>query len=158
MNVIYQFHYANKKILFVGAPTNFEFKINRLTHHVVVPSNFELQGFLLSNLKQQQKRSKVKNNAFSNFYFRSLQPKLTDRPDLIVIFSHEKTRNLLNESHVAKVPLINFDFAGLANEFLHKSLYKVHLTSSNSVLVFNKSLFFLGLNFLFIENSKKKRN
>ena len=157
LNVIYQFHYANKKILFVGSPTNFEFKINRLTHHVAVPNNFELQGLLLSNLKQQ-KRAKMRNKAFSNFYLRSLHPKLTDRPDLIVIFSHEKTRNLLNESYVAKVPVINFDFEGLVNEFLLKSLYKVQLTSSNSVSVFDKSLFFLGLNFLFTENSKKKRN
>lgn len=156
LHIIYQFHYAKRRILFIGVPKRLELKINKLTSHLAVPSNFDLQGILLNNLKQL-KSAKEANQSLSNLYLRSLLPKLSKRPDLIVLFSCEKKQNIINESYVAKVPVIIFDAENVSNELLAKGSYKVQSIGSDCVSASDKSLFFLGLNFLFKDTQKNLR-
>lgn len=58
--VIFQFHKAKKRILFIGVPKTLEIKINRTTSHAAVPSNFNLQGVLLNQFKASKKFDKLK--------------------------------------------------------------------------------------------------
>ena len=46
LQVIFQYHKAEKRILFLGLPHRLESKINQLTKHVAVPRNFNIQGVI----------------------------------------------------------------------------------------------------------------
>lgn len=148
LHVIFQYHQADKRILFIGIPKKLELKINQLTNHVAVSSNFELQGAISNNLKLLKA---VKNNkqSFSKVYSKLLLPKLAKKPDLVVLFSHEKKQNIINESHIAKVPLILFDYSDNLKDIESKSLYNLHGIGNSLSKTSNKNLFFFGLNFLF---------
>lgn len=155
LQIVYQFHYAKKKILFIGIPKNLELKINKLTSHLAVPSNFDLQGIFSSNNFKQVRSIKGINQPFSKLYLRSLLPKLSKRPDLIVIFSCVKKQNIINESYVAKVPVIIFDAENVSSDLLAKGSYKVESIGADSISVSDKSMFFLGFNFLFKDTQKR---
>ena len=112
---------------------------------VAVPGDFELQGVIVNNLKSV-KLGKLEKRS-SEIYARSLLPKLSRKPDLVVLFSHEKKQAIITESYVAKVPLISFN---LENEAI--SSYALNgLKFLNS----SKNLFSFGLNFLFKTSLKK---
>lgn len=151
LHIIYQFHSVDKKILFIGISKKLELKINKLTPHVAVPNNSNLQGFLFNNQKLL-KETKTINRSSSHLDLKLLFPKLLERPDLIVLFSHEKKQNIINESHVAKIPLILFNAKNLSKELLVKSSYKALPFSSNSGSVSEMGFFLQGLNFLFKES------
>lgn len=144
LQVIFQYHQTNKRILFVGLPSSLESKINRLTNHVAVPPTFDLQGVISSaNSVKFLKTRKGTGKSYSL----SLLPKLSKKPDLVVLLSHYKQESVIYESHIAKVPLIIFEDVNSVNKSW--SNYNVlgvksDLTSSNQ-----KNIFFLGLNFLF---------
>lgn len=142
LQVIFQYHKANKKILFIGVPKELEIKINKLTNHVAVFKDFNLQGIISntfnSNIKQENKlNSKV------------LLPKLLKKPDLVIIVSHDKKHNILKECSVAKVPFIDFHTDNNSKDIWSIHSYKVQLNSNNLGLIHNKNLFFIGLSFLF---------
>lgn len=148
LHLVFQYHQAQKRILFVGVPKQLEVKINTLTNHVALPSNFNLQGILSNNRSFQNsvladKQSALKNN------FKSLLPKLSKKPDLIVLFSHEKKQNVMIESFIAKVPLITFSSNDFSSNSFSFSLYNLNFLSNDFTETSNKNLFFLGLNFLF---------
>ena len=93
--IIFQYHQADKKILFIGIPKKLELKINKLTKHVAVSNKFNLQGVILNSIKipkPEQKRKQLFSKAQPNL----LLPKLFKKPDLIVLFSHEKKQNIMN--------------------------------------------------------------
>ncbi len=154
LHVIYQYHQADKRILFVGIPKKLELKINQLTNHVAVSNNFELQGVISNNFKI------VRNNkqSFSKVYSKLLLPKLTKKPDLVVLFSHEKKQNIINESHIAKVPLILFDYNDDSKSAWSSSLYNLQGIGERLHKTSNKNLFFFGLNFLFKTVKRKPKN
>lgn len=154
LHVIYQFHCANKKVLFIGIPKKLELKINKLTPHVAIPDYIDLKG-ILSNSFKQQALSKV-SPSFLRFDDKSLLSKQLSKPDLIVIFSGKKKQTIINASHAAKIPLIIFNGESVSTELIVKSSYKVHSIAFNSASVSDKSLFFLGLNFLFKKYLRKK--
>ena len=89
--------------------------------------------------------------------FKLLFPKLSKRPDLIVLFSSNKKETIFSESYFGKVPLIVFDEEqNSKNTWLNNS-YNVQLGKNNFVSLFNKNIFFLSLNFLFKPVKKKFR-
>ena len=157
LHIIFEYHQANKKILFVGVPKKLELKINKLTQHVAVDHNFELQGVISNNFKSL-KFIKVEKPSFSKTYFKSLLPKLSRKPDLVVLLAHEKKQNIIMESNVAKVPIISFDSDSDSKTNLTKGLYNLEGFNQNLVLTSEKSLFFLGLNFLFKRFKKKLKS
>nr|YP_009495555.1 ribosomal protein S2 [Nitzschia sp. (in: diatoms)]AWQ64285.1 ribosomal protein S2 [Nitzschia sp. (in: diatoms)] len=154
LHIIFEYNQANKTILFIGVPKKLELKINRLTAHSAVPYNFDLQGVIANNVKSS-KLSKVGNQHSSKLYLKSLMPKLQKKPDLVVLFSHEKKQAIINESYVSKVPVIAFNSDGVSEDIWSNNFYNFKGVDSNSTTAFNKNLFFLGLNFLF-KNFKKK--
>ena len=144
LHVIYQFHKANKKILFVGIPKGLELKINKLTPHAAIPSALNFQGILLQNLKSLKITKKLKLSSSSR-YLRELQPKLSKKPDLIVLLTNDENHIIAAESYATKVPLIIFGSDNLQK----KSLYKVNVSGSDMISVPGKNLFVMGLNFIF---------
>lgn len=146
LSVIFQYHKAGKQILFIGVPKNLELKINKITNHIAVPKNFNLQGVIVNNNKQ----------LLSKIAPKLLLPKLFKKPDLIVLFSHEKKQNIINESYVAKVPIILFiDHSEIKDSWL-SNCYNLQGIGKSLSEISNKNFFFLGLNFLF--SSSKKRS
>jgi hypothetical protein len=150
LQVIFYYHQANKRVLFIGVPKKLELKINRLTNHVAVPSTFNLQGIISNNFKS----SSIKKEAG----FKSFLPKLSKKPDLVVLFSHDK--NIVSESYFAKVPLIIFNNDENSKNSLFNNFYSVQGNGSNLTSIYNKNLFCIGLNFLFktIKRKVSKQN
>ena len=155
LQVIFQYHNSNKFVLFIGVPKKLEFRINRLTKHVAVSNIFNLQGIISNYSKNFSKRDTLKNKSKTNL-LRSLQPKLSKKPDLIVLFSHEKKANIIIESSFAKIPLIIFNNETNIKES-RNTFYTVSGNENNLMSDSNKNLFSMGLNFLF-KTRKKRRN
>lgn len=148
LHIIFQYHKANKKVLFIGTPKKLETKINRLTPHIAVDQNFELQGVISNNWKSL-KFEKIKKQSISKIDFKSLIPKLSKKPDLVVLLTHENPQTIISESNIAKAPVIIFESArSPLGTFPHNS-YVVEGLGKNANLTSEKSLLILGLNFLF---------
>lgn len=152
LKIIFKYHQIDKRILFIGVPTELELKINKLTNHVAVSKTFNLQGFISNN--NNIKTNKSSKSRFSSFLF----PKLLQKPDLIILFSSEKEQNIISESYVAKTPLIKFGTDYDIKNSEVRSLYNIPGFGDNLQLTQNKNLIFIGLNFLFktIQRKKKK--
>jgi hypothetical protein len=146
LHVIFEYHQANKQILFVGMPNRLELKINQLTQHAAVGVNFELQTIISNNFKAINSPKNVKLLTTKS-YSKSLMPKLLKKPDLIVLLSHEKKQNIIAESNAVKIPVIVFDSDENTQSNRFKGFYNLKGFGSSSIS--EKSLFFLGLNFLF---------
>jgi ribosomal protein S2 len=139
LKVIYQYNQTHKRILFIGLPKKLELKINKLTHHVAVPSGFEVQRILSTNFQPTKKQD------LGSGYSKSLFPKLSKSPDLVLLVSHSKAQSIISESYYLKIPLIFFngDLDTTTNAQI-SSTYNVPITATT-----NNTLFFIGLNFLF---------
>lgn len=141
LQIIFQYHKMNKRILFIGIPSKLELKINQLTNHVSVSDSFDLQRFvskndgnILPNTSKTTKKSVPK----------SLLPKLSKTPDLIVLFSHYKKESIISDIRIAKIPLILFNEQNSPHFDYNVSGIKIDQSLAN-----HKNIFFLGLNFLF---------
>lgn len=154
LHIIFEYHKANKKILFIGLPKKLELQINKLTHHIAVDINFELQG-VISNTIDSTKFAKIEKQSFSKVYVKSLVPKLLKKPDLVVILSHEKKQNIIAESNVAKIPVIVFESKTSSLTSLSTNSYNLNGFGENLISSSEKNLFVLGLNFLFKRFKKK---
>jgi hypothetical protein len=150
LKVIFYYHQADKRILFIGVPKKLELKINRLTNHVAVPSTFNLQGIISNNFKS----SSIKKETG----LKSFLPKLSKKPDLVVLFSHDK--NIVSESYFAKVPLIIFNNDENSKNSLSNNFYSVQGNGNNLTSIYNKNIFCIGLNFLFktVKRKVSKQN
>jgi len=153
LQVIFQYHNADKRVLFVGVPKKLEFRINKLTKHVAVSNVFNLQG-IISNYAKNTSSGNFSGNKINTA--KALELKLSKKPDLIVLFSHEKRENLISESYFAKIPLILFNEDTSGRKSID-TFYKVPGNENNLMNSSNQNLFSMGLNFLF-KVSKKNRN
>jgi hypothetical protein len=147
LQVIFYYHQADKRVLFIGVPKKLELKINKLTNHVAVPSTFNLQGIISNNFKS--------SNIMKETGFKSFSPKLQKKPDLVVLFFHEKS--VVSESYFAKVPLIIFNNDENSKNSLFNNFYNVQGNGNNLTTIYNKNLFCIGLNFLFKTVKRKVR-
>lgn len=148
LQVIFQYHNKNKRILFIGIPKKLESKINKTTNHVAVSNSFNIQGLISndSNVNLQNIRHENKHGLFD---LKSLLPKLSKRPDLVVLVSHEKKHNIIKECSVAKLPILSVEMGDDSKEIWSIYSHKIQLNNNNFSLAHNKNLFFIGLNFLF---------
>lgn len=157
LQVIFQYHIKNKRILFIGVPTKLELKINKATNHVAIPQDLNIQG-LISNRSNKNLMSTKQSNKQKTVKFKSLLPKLSKKPDLVVVVAHEKVGAIHKECAVAKLPIINFRTEDLSKETWSTYSYDLQLSHKNSSLTTDKNLFSIGLNFLFkisdIQNRK----
>lgn len=157
LQIIFQYHIKNKRILFVGVPTKLESKINKITNHVAIPQDLNVQG-LISNRSNKNLISVKQTDKQKSAKFKSLLPKLLKKPDLVVVVAHDKVEAIYKECAVAKLPIINFKTEDLSKETWSTYSYDLQLSHKNSSLTTDKNLFSIGLNFLFkfsnIQNKK----
>ena len=146
LQIIFQYHKAEKRILFVGVPCELEQKINQLTKHIAVPKNFDIQGMVSNFDPKVFLKSENLDQAWSKNFLKSLLPKLSKKLDLIVLFNHEKSESILTESKIAKIPVI---FFGVNQDPLKSPLYSVGGDFKNLLTGPNQNILSIGLNFLF---------
>lgn len=146
LQIIFQYHKAEKRILLVGVPCELEQKINQLTKHVAVPKNFDIQGMVSNFDPKVFLKSENLDQAWSKNFLKSLLPKLSKKLDLIVLFNHEKSESILTESKIAKIPVI---FFGVNQDPLKSPLYSVEGDFKNLLTGPNQNILSIGLNFLF---------
>ena len=155
LNVIFEYHQLNKKILFVGLPPKLELKINQRTRHVAVGRSVDLQSLLTNNLKSF-KPSKGTNQSALKDYLKLSMAKFSQKPDLIVLLAHEKKQKVIIENNLAKIPLIVFNSSDCLENNSFTGFYHVTGFHENLVSMSEKTLFFLGLNFLFKRFEEKR--
>jgi ribosomal protein S2 len=146
LQIIFQYHKAEKRILFVGVPCELEQKINQLTKHVAAPKNFDIQGMVSNFDPKVFLKSENLDQAWSKNFLKSLLPKLSKKLDLIVLFNHEKSDSILTESKIAKIPVI---FFGVNQDPFKSPLYSVEGDFKNLLTGPNQNILSIGLNFLF---------
>jgi ribosomal protein S2 len=154
LQIIFQYNQANKRVLFVGLPSKLEFKINSLTRHAAVSSGFDIQGIVSNNKTNLLLDLKSVTQKFVKQNSRVLSPKLMKKPDLIILFDHDKTHAILSETWVAKIPAITFVTNHNFKDSVTQGSYCVNGNYKSILTAFDKNIFFIGLNFLF----KNKKN
>jgi ribosomal protein S2 len=108
LNLIFKYHKNNKRILFVGNPKVIEDKINNDTIHTSVQNydkNTLNKGVITNNLIANS--VKLNKYLFKNNKF--ILSKWLKKPELIVIFKKQQDNNLIKESTVSKIPVIEFN-------------------------------------------------
>jgi len=155
LRVIFQYHQTDKRILFVGFPDKLESKVNKLTQHVAVPYNFDIQG-MISNYNRKSLRSdRISDQIRSKNHLKFLLPKLSKKLDLIVLLHSDKKEIILSEAKSVKVPVIVIG-TDVASESSDKVLYSVEGNFKNTI--YNTNIFFICLNFLFKKKDYYKKN
>jgi Ribosomal protein S2 len=155
LQIIFQYHQTEKRILFIGLPSMLEFKINQFTKHIAVSNTFNIQGFISNNNFKSFKDDKNFNQGLLKNYSKFLLPKLTKTPDLVVLFDHEKSKSILSEAWTRKVPVIFFDTNLDSQDAFAYNFYVVKGNFKNMLATSDKNIFFIGLNFLFKNLIKK---
>lgn len=90
-SIIYQYHLLNKKILFIGFPTNFN-NILKKTEHKIMPKSMLLNGiFTNKEFINNTIKTKIKNI------------------DLVIIHDKNKYSTIEKESWAAKIPTITLN-------------------------------------------------
>ena len=128
LNIIFQYHKKNKLILFIGLPENLRIRINKSTRHVALSKFANIKGVNFNVAKN--------GNYFKN----------SKKPYLIVLIDHINLEEIIQESYLAKIPLICINGISEKYSFAHIN-YKVSLHHNQFQSLQN--LFFIGLNFLF---------
>lgn len=106
--LIYKYNVFNKRILFVGLPFNITLSLQKLiknTKHIFIPSSIWLSGAISNkntNFSNLLKSKSTTKNQISELLFQ-----LKKNIDLVIIINDSNTSNeVLNESYVAKIPVI----------------------------------------------------
>jgi ribosomal protein S2 len=146
LQIIFQYHKAEKRILFLGLPYKLESRVNQLTKHIAIPKNFNIQGMISNYNSKSFKSDKNSNQVWLKNSSKFLLPKLSKKLDLIVLFNHDNNEKILSEAGVAKIPVISF---GTNFSPQNSVSYKVKGNFKNILIGSNKNVFFIGLNFLF---------
>jgi len=143
LQIIFQYHKAGKRILFLGLPCKLELKVNQLTKHIAVTKNLIIPK-MISNCKSF-KNCGNSNQTWLKNSSKFLLPKLSKRLDLIILFDQDKSEKILSEAKMAKIPVI---FFGTNFESQNRALYGVK-GNFKRILTSDKNVFFIGLSFLF---------
>jgi ribosomal protein S2 len=156
LQVIFQYNQAKKCILFIGLPSKLEFKVNSSTRHIAVASSFDIQG-IISNIKTSLSlnfKNSTQKSVKHGLMF--LPTKLVKKPDLVILFDHNKSSDALSEAWVAKIPAITFSATDNFKDAMPQTPYFVNGNFKSILTAFYKNIFFISLNFLF-KNLKKKK-
>lgn len=110
LHVIYKFHIANKKILFIGTPlqlNNYTKQLLKNKKHTFIPESIWMNGIITnpeSSFKHLLKRHAISNDTTSKFLFN-----LKNQIDLIVILNEKCNLTSLKESSLKRVPVISLN-------------------------------------------------
>ena len=152
LQIVFHYHQVEKRILFVGLPHKLESRINQSTKHLAIPKSFDIQGVISNQNYKSLKTSKASSQIQSKEYSNFLLPKLTKKLDLIIVFEHDKNKTILSESKAIRIPVM---FFGTDSDLQNKAFYNVEGNFKNILTASDKTMFFVGLNFIF-KNLKKK--
>jgi ribosomal protein S2 len=140
MHIIFKYHKNNKRILFVGVPQIIETKLNLMTKHIAVPNSFNIQGLFLN--KSILKGITLKQQLLKNKNY--LLSKISNKPDLIVVFNEEKDQQLVKDSYISRIPVIKFNSNLQEKYWKHSYDIPGNIRPNNSKTVDN--IFFIILN------------
>jgi hypothetical protein len=149
LHIIFQYHQTEKRILFIGLPYVLQSKINQSTRHIAVSTSFNIQGFISNNSSKIFKENKNLSQELVKKDSILLLPKLVKTPDLIILFDHDKSINILSEAWVAKVPVILFNHNNDPRGSLSHNFYIVKGNFKSILTTSDKNIFLVGLSFLF---------
>jgi len=153
LQIIFQYHQTEKRILFLGLPYKLESRVNQFTRHVAVPKNFDIQGVISNYNCKSFKNGKDSNQIWLKNSSKFLLPKLAKKLDLIVLFDHDKSKTILSEAEVVKIPVV---FFGTNSNLQNTASYQIEGNFKNILTASDRNIFFIGLNFLF-KNLKRKK-
>jgi hypothetical protein len=143
LHILYKFHVTNKKILFLGNPSNLNSKIKQFlqkNQHKFLPESLWING-LFTNPKTSFKHLKQQYTITRN---RSLKLLLSLRTqtDLIVLLNESTNMTCLNESFSKRIPIISLNsLYSLSN--LNKSTYSITGSSNLTIKFTRENVFFL---------------
>ena len=101
-DIIYKYHIADKKILFLGFPYNFTETLKN-TRHMLIPEFVWVDGMLSNRISFTN--SSAKKTPKSIF---KLMLKLKKKSDLVVLYNLNGSFAAIKESYLARIPLIAF--------------------------------------------------
>lgn len=111
--IIYKYHLNNKKIFFIGIPSNFQNKFSKIfkkTKHLAIPESIWIKGILSNKhaIFQFLKLKRLKYMKKQNDQTRNIKICLNikKKPDLIVIINPKLEKNVVNEASHLKIPII----------------------------------------------------
>ena len=150
LNLIFKYHKNNKRILFIGNPKVIEDKINNTTIHRSIP-NYNKNNLNKRVITNNLVANSVKLNKYLFKNNKFILSKLLKKPELIVIFKQQQNNNLIKESTVSKIPVIefncnlernnwnyNYNVPGNLNVMENKIINNIYFIVFNSLL--NRSL------------------
>jgi hypothetical protein len=145
-NVIYRFHIAGKKILFLGFPNHFS---NTLKHtkHLFIPNFMWFNGMLTNKASnaQYKKTTKIPKNLFK------LLLKLKEKPSLIIVYNLNDNLAAVKESYLRHIPVITFnnklDILDIKSVYKSTGSYNFlieKIKNNNFVFSFIKTIIYQG--------------
>lgn len=148
LQIIYLFHAANKKILFIGTPAQLNNQIKQFlkkNKHSFIPEKIWMNGIITNSgpsFKYLLKDYAVNTNKTSKFLFN-----LKNKADLVVILNEKLNLTALKESYLKRIPTIslNSDY-NLFNANL--SIYKIMGDYNLDKKEIRNNIFFLLLSAL----------
>lgn len=145
LNIIFKYHKHNKRILFIGSSKIIEDLINLNTIHTSILSDLYLENETIIN-NYLYKNIKLNKYLFDNKKF--LLNKIIKKPELIVLFDHNKKHYIIKEANIVKIPVIEINSLQQRNELNHN----YNVLSSNPTNRNINNIFFTILNSLFSNN------
>lgn len=102
--IIYRYHIVNKRILFLGFPSNLQLLLKK-TKHILIPESSWLNG-IITNQILQFNYTLTKQQKRLPFKIVKLLLQLKKRIDLIVVFNLNKNTNAIQEGYSSRIPII----------------------------------------------------
>jgi ribosomal protein S2 len=124
-HVIYKYNILNKKILFVGTPLRMNKTLQKVlqkTKHFLMPESVWRNG-IITNKKKFFKNLQKNQKITTNNKVSKILSQLKKNIDLIVLLNEPLNNDALNESYLAKIPVISFNSNLSINNI--KTSYKV---------------------------------
>lgn len=146
LQVIYKYHYHNKKIFFIGLSQKIKKNYDKLwqnTNHLFIPESTWVKG-ILSNKVSTFKYLHQQVNTEKNTNLKTLFT-VQQKPDLILIFDKEVESEAFQEALTLKIPIIAITntlkrkekvlYSIYGNlQFLKKKLSNIYVLLLNSIL------------------------
>ena len=145
LHIIYKFHIANKRILFIGTPLRLNYQIKQILKnkkHNFIPESVWMSGIITNSkpsFKHLIKQNAVNKNKTSKFLFT-----LKNQADLIVVLNENLNLTALKESSLKRVPTISLNVSyNSSNSDL--AIYKAMGNYNFTKKTIRNNLFFLLL-------------
>ena len=145
LHIIYRFHVADKRILFIGTPLKFNPQIRQLLKnkkHSFIPESVWMSGIITNSkpsFKHLIKQHAVDKSRTSKFLFT-----LKNQADLIVVLNEDSNLTALKESSLKRIPTISLNISyNFPNSDL--STYKAMGDYNFAKKTIRNNLFFLLL-------------